>query len=695
MKQLTRFFLSTALLMGLLVTGCKKTTDTTPPDNPTNPNDGTLSGLLAMNTPASFNYQTDQKVRLDITLLAPNNGAIKNVPVAIWDKPESAGGKLLFRSLTNASGKITGDIVLPGYYTHVVVDPAYLGVMRNAVVSITGGSVFCTLGGSNGYSGNVVPDSPLGERPVAGGKGNSTGNRPLAVYAYLGTFDGQGKPNYLDPQNDVINPTFLENINASLPERMPVMTYHPDYLTSTAETNLNIDALSDVWLTFLTEGAGYKNSLAFFTYPTNTPPTNANQIDTLKFVFPNASMVGSGGGLVAGNRVNIGRFPAGTSIGFALVANGWNGTGVSNVYHTVYSIDNLNPEPLASQRRHTVLLHDQSQDLFLIGFEDILRNSSGCDNDFNDLLFFAKSNPVTAISKTNVNPIDRPIDADGDGVSDIYDDFPNDATKAYISYYPSATGYGTLSFEDNWPFLGDYDVNDLVVDYRYTTINDALNRVIEIKPEFILRASGATFRNGFGVEFPFASSLVQSVTGSRVTNNQVVTLGANGCETGHTKAVIIPFDDAFTVMNSNNGYINTYMANPLITPDTIRMTMRFTTPQNVSVIGTAPFNPFIIINRTRGREAHLAGYAPTAKVDASYFRTGQDNTNPAQGRYYKTTQNLPYGIGFIERFEYPIEGKPINAVYSNFVAWAQSGGTSFPNWYSDAAARVLNFIYRK
>jgi hypothetical protein len=52
--------------------------------------------------------------------------------------------------------------------------------------------------------------------------------------------------------NDVIQASFLENINASLPERMPVMTYHPDYLTSTAETNLHITALSDVWITFLT-----------------------------------------------------------------------------------------------------------------------------------------------------------------------------------------------------------------------------------------------------------------------------------------------------------------------------------------------------------------------------------------------------------------------------------------------------------
>lgn len=693
MKQIFRTLFSVLAASALLIS-CKKTSNTPSPSDPVNPNDGTLSGLMGMVTPAGFNYQTEQKVQVDVTILAPDNTPIRNIPVTIWDKPESVGGKILFRAMSNNSGRISGELVLPSYFQQVVVDPAYLGIMRNAVVSVTGGTISCTLGGASGYSGNVVPDSPLGERGVAPGKGQ-TANRPMAVYAYLGTYDNQGKPNYLATPNDVIQASFLENINASLPERMPVMTYHPDYLTSNATTNLNIDALSDVWITFLTEGAGYRNSLAFFTYPTGNPPTSPSQIDTLKFIFPNASMVGSSGNLVSGNRVLIGRFNAGTSIGFALVANGWTGSAVGTGYHTVYSIDALNPEPLAAQKRHTVLLYDQSQELFLLGFEDILRNTSGCDNDFNDLIFYAKSNPVTAISKTNVNPIDRPIDSDGDGVNDVYDDFPNDAARAYINYYPSSTTYSTLSFEDNWPFLGDYDVNDLVIDYRYATIHDALNRVIEIKPEYILRASGATFRNGFGVEFPFAASLVQSVTGSRVTNNQVVTLGANGCETGHTKAVIIPFDDAFAIMNAPNGYINTYMANPLITPDTIRMTVRFTTPQQTSVVGTAPYNPFIIINRTRGREGHLAGYTPTAKADASYFRTGQDNTNPAQSRYYKTTQNLPYGLSIAEKFEYPVEGKPINAVYTNFVAWAQSGGTTFPNWYADAAARVLNLIYRR
>jgi hypothetical protein len=230
---------------------CKKTANIPSPDNPANPNDGTLNGLLSMVTPAGFNYQTEQKVRVDVTVLATDNSPIRNIPVAIWDKPSSVGGKILFRGITNNSGKLTGDLMLPSFMQQVVVDPAYIGVIRNAVVAVSSGSIFCTLGGSTGYAGNVVPDSPLGERGVAPGKGHIA-NRPLAVYSYLGTYDNQGKPNYLVTPNDVIQASFLENINASLPERMPVMTYHPDYLTSTAETNLHITALSDVWITFLT-----------------------------------------------------------------------------------------------------------------------------------------------------------------------------------------------------------------------------------------------------------------------------------------------------------------------------------------------------------------------------------------------------------------------------------------------------------
>lgn len=690
MNQTVRQLFALSISTALLFSSCKKG-DVTSSNNETTPTNASadVETLKAAGIPSDFNYATSKNIKLDVSILAPDNTPIKFIPVQIMSKPEEEGGIILYKGLTDASGKLTGNFQLPAYYTQVTIDPKYLGVIRNAAVSVVNDQVSCTLGGSRGYSGNVIVNNG---RPSSGNNGMAL-RLGGAVISYIGTYNNQGKPDYLLPTNDVISATLLSNINASLPERQPVPTYHPDYLTSTAETNLNVKELSDVWFTFVTEGAGYMNSIGYYTYPTNQPPATVDDIDSIKIILPNASLSGSGGQLVSGNKIYLGRYPANVSIGFVLIANGWNGTGVGNGNWKVFSDDALNPGSTPANKRQTVLLWDDAQQLFLIGFEDILRENGGCDHDFNDCIFFVKSNPVTGISKENVNPMDRPVDTDRDGVNDTYDDFPNDPTRAYINYFPSANSMGTHTFEDNWPYMGDYDLNDLVVDYRYTTIANAQNQVIDMKAQYVLRASGAAFHNGFGVQLPFASNLVQSVSGSLVNSSDVVSMGANGCENGQSKAVLIPFDDAYTAMNTNS-HFNTYNGTPYLTRDTITMQLKFTRPITQTELGAAPFNPFIIIDRTRGREAHMPGFAPTDKVNKNYFGTGADKSVPAQNRYYKTAENLPWGINFTEPVDYPAEGRAINTVYLNFVNWARSGGTSNTDWYKDVPNIVSSRLYR-
>lgn len=685
------------ILTSVLLHSCIKrdlSGGTTNTGNTTTTANADVQQLINANIPAAFNYATSVSTQVDVTILAPDNTPVANLPVRILTRSSEDGGVELFKALTDHSGRMTGTVKLPADYTEVVVDPLYLGVMRNVTVKIVNAKIVCRIGGTNGYSGNVVPLTGITGKAFTG-KIEMNQKIEGTVYSYMGAYNNQGKPSYLEPVNETISASFLADINASLPESRPVMTYHPDYLSSNAETNLNVTELSDVWFTFVTEGAGYMNSIGYYTYPTGNPPASAAAIDTVKVILPNASLSGSGGQLSPGNKVYLGRFPAGVSVGFVLIANGWNGTAVGNGSHKVYSNDALNQGATVSNKRQTVLLHDNQLGLFLVGFEDIIRDYSNCDHDFNDCVFYIKSNPVTAIATTNVNPMDHPIDADHDGVNDTYDDFPNDPTRAYVTYYPSATGMGTHSFEDNWPYLGDYDMNDLVVNYRYQLISNALNQPLEMNAKYVLRASGASFKNGFGVEFPFASSLVRSVAGSLVTNNNVVTIGTNGCESGQTKAVIIPFDDAYKAMNASGNFINTYPGLPVLTRDTISMDIKFTRALTLQEFGSAPFNPFIIIDHIRGREAHMAGYTPTSKMDTRYFGMGADNSIPSQGRYYKTAAQLPWGIDFSENFDYPAEGKSINAVFLKFQSWAQTAGTSEKGWYKDAVNTVTAKLFRR
>lgn len=137
----------------------------------------------------------------------------------------------------------------------------------------------------------------------------------------------------------------LAYINASLPEPQPVPTFHPTYLAEGKKTTLDIVAVADVWFTFVHEGAGWKNSLGFYTYPTNSPPQTLDDIKELTILFPNLSKEGSGGSLKSGYKVNLGRFQPRVSIGIVLLANGWNGSKVSGYYHKVFADKKLNPEP--------------------------------------------------------------------------------------------------------------------------------------------------------------------------------------------------------------------------------------------------------------------------------------------------------------------------------------------------------------
>ena len=223
------------------------------------------------------------------------------------------------------------------------------------------------------------------------------------TYQYLGTYTTDGTPNYLEPVGDVVSVETLEMISNSLPESYPVPDYNPHYITSGYDTNLEIEANADVWVTFVSEGAGYKNVLGYYTYDVNNPPTTTPQPEDITIIFPNVSALGSGGGLLVGDKVKIGSFTAGTGIGWVLLANAWNSntSTVGNGLWQLYSNPEFNPETQPELQHHNVLLNDPDNQRVILGFEDIRRDYGSCDNDFNDAVFYVTANPYTALRTTN------------------------------------------------------------------------------------------------------------------------------------------------------------------------------------------------------------------------------------------------------------------------------------------------------
>jgi len=70
-------------------------------------------------------------------------------------------------------------------------------------------------------------------------------------------------------------------------------------------------------------------------------------------------------------------------------------------------------------------------------------------------------------------------------------------------------------------------------------------------------------------------------------------------------------------------------------------------------------------------------------ANTALFGTVDDSSNPASLRYYKTATNLPWAINIYEDYQYPVEKVSILSAFLHFAAWAQSGGTLYPDWYKD------------
>ncbi len=298
------------------------------------------------------------------------------------------------------------------------------------------------------------------------------------------------------------------------------------------------------------------------------------------------------------------------------------------------------------------------------------------------------------IPTTNCNPgagTPSNPDTDGDGCPDDQDEYPNDPTRCSSDYYPNETDFTSLAFEDLWTGTGDYDFNDLVVNTQYQIVKNAENKVVEVFGKFHIAAVGAGLNNGFGIEFDVPTSAIASATGTQIVGS-AVTIASNGMEQGPlNKAVLIVYD-------AINDYLGTSMVNTVpggntMEIDTITVHMVFATPQ--AGIGTPPYNPFLFIDQERGKEIHLIDHEPTELVDPSYFGQEADDSNPAIGRYYVTSTNLPWAIEVPDSFEWPVEKVDILSAYLKFAEWAQSSGTVYTDWYLDLSGyRNQDNIYQ-
>jgi len=575
---------------------------------------------------------------------------------------------------------------------------------------------------------------------------NSSGSFPASTFTTYPQFSANyaTTPALSAPSAGVL--ALQSSIFALLPEKRNI------HLSSIAlagddQTNIKIPngKKVDVWLTYMVtpSSTAYQSSIGFFTYDPGAPPTRnadgSNNLHSEQIVFADtAASASSYASMPAANdaggtTVYLGRFdgssyPQGLGVGFFMVANGWqyNGRALSNgsliwgVNRNVaksavlYSLRSLNPEsptttdPFLNQ--HMLLMDDRtltgsdqrSYERMVFAIEDSRRDLASTDSDFNDVVLMVHAAP--AVSTDSVASV----------ITNLASLPPATAAAAAPAqvqslWYPGSNSWGTLAFEDLWPVLGDYDLNDILMRYRSQQILDASGRVSALTLNLRLDARGGKIHSGFAIALPGVTP-AQVASANLTMNGQPVgtTLMPVGVTGQGGSAVFEIFPDATAIAPDDNsascritGYYNTGQDCPIQPFINFVLNVQFT--NGLATFPSPPYDPFIFNTETsalygknvsKGAEVHLPGRQPSSRADTSLLGSHDDTSVLSNGSYSHSYQNaagLPWVLDIPMLWDYPYELENVVKAYPNIVSWAVSGGSSYANWYATPVTAATTF----
>lgn len=638
-----------------------------------------------MKVPDNFSYETTeiQPINVEVLLLGkiPYEGARFDIylddPTSVFDDLEALKSlRMLSGFKLNSKGIYSSEIRLPTYISTIYLLSKSVGIPQ----------VFRLDKSSTGFSLKYDASEPF--KPAGVGVFNSH-NKLLGSsgFSTLGTarsWSNVGFPNYLiDPIT--LSSSFLRRFQAMVPPLSPI---NPNYLNKGNNT-ITLDLLpgqtADVTITFMFANSSNKNTIGYYWYDTSTPPSNPAAITNKGYIFPSTSnsLVANSSGLVAGHTVALvgpnadGSFPPNTSIGFFLISGGFSpnntvgvpGTILTNrtTYYTNDSFNNIGTAGnMAGIQQRMVTFYDEDTNKIIWTFED------GTDANFSDIAFFASWNPNQAIDVSSYTKL-----------------LPVAKTDADYIFYPAKDVMGTLMFEDCWPKLGDFDMNDMVLNHNYIGELDAFGKIKQINFTYELASISAEQNNSFAVMIPdVAPDNVSSVSNLDLNGINLNSLATRNysLESGHNNDVVIEvFRDANTIMGGKT-------VNNIGTGSITRASERFsfTVKFNPS-IDLSKFNnisPFIIPRGDRNVETHLPNRRPTIKARISMFGSEDDNSSLGLQKYYLSNTrnslgNLNWVVDVPMKIPYSKSGRSVINAYKNFAAWATSGGVNKTNWYTN------------
>ena len=290
------------------------------------------------------------------------------------------------------------------------------------------------------------------------------------------------------------------------------------------------------------------------------------------------------------------------------------------------------------------------------------------------------------------------------------EDYPVTVTESGVTttHYPSADSYTSFAFEDQFPELADFDMNDVLMNVRFTEyVKDG--QVIRLKIEGKLAALGASYRNGFAIQLPGVDSA--SIKGDSIAltmNNIRQTSPA--LEADQTNAVLIVSKNLWGVTQAGEGdckYFRVEEGCGTSSRPTWTMIVPFLTPVAAANMPAMPYDPFIFAQtgsyhgnlvtvatgQQPGRklEIHLKNQMPTDTFETLIFGLGDDASDENSALFFQTSNGIPWALEIPIDWKHPKERTSLLDAYPQFFDFASDpSGQTNPEWYLEKNANPIH-----
>jgi len=240
------------------------------------------------------------------------------------------------------------------------------------------------------------------------------------------------------------------------------------------------------------------------------------------------------------------------------------------------------------------------------------------------------------------------------------------------NYFPSASSYYMVGYEDLFPRRGDYDFNDLTVAYQVRYGLNSESEVVSLRGTAYLITRGAGMSHDWHLRIPLPADAMATASCTTFLdpgdayNLQNCSPAGGGFTTGD--ADIIVFSDTAKIFPDPEGRIftNTLKGQNFVRGPKSEFRLDFDKPLPASSIGEAPFDPYLFVLNTR-EKIQLLQVNPDFKDEGGY----------------------PFGMLMPIDWLPPREFFSISTIYPLFDSFVASEGTDYLDWYHTALSAYL------